>query len=144
MGNSAAARGRRIGHHCDCRTLEESRQPVFRHISGEFNVRISSTLVSHGIHVAGSLRMVASSDDEPGIWNSSRNNFERFQHQLQPLVGSPFSESQNAMFRISAAGEIRIFWPRRQDAMRTQMHIVAPIFFVKYFAISRHQHRNRV
>jgi hypothetical protein len=86
--------------------------------------------------------MIPSSDDQSGMRKSSRDGFECFNHELQPFVGSPFSESENAVVWIAAPRKVGIFRPGGENAMRTEVHIVAPIFFVQYLAISRHQYGN--
>jgi hypothetical protein len=47
--------------------------------------------------------MVASSNYQLGIWKLLRHNLESLDHEFKPLVGSPFSESQNAVHWIATA-----------------------------------------
>jgi len=84
--------------------------------------------------------MVASGDDEPCMRQNSGNDFEAFEHELQPLVGSPFSKCKNAVLGISSPRKVRILRPCRQNAMGTEMHIVAPVFFVQDLSIAGHQY----
>jgi hypothetical protein len=63
--------------------------------------------------------MVTSTNDQLRIRQSRGHNLERLDHQFEPFVGSPFSERQNAVFRITAPGKVRIFRPARQDSMRS-------------------------
>ena len=88
--------------------------------------------------------MVAPSDDQPGIRQSFVHELKGFNHQLKPFVGSPFAESQNAMFKIAPAREIGILRCASQNAVRANVHIVAAVFFVKNFAITRHENRHRI
>jgi len=55
--------------------------------------------------------MIGARDDQLGIWHSARDDLEGLEHRLQPLVGAPFSESQNPVLGISASRECRIFRP---------------------------------
>ena len=86
--------------------------------------------------------MVASGDNQSRVRKRLRDGFERFDHEFQPLVGSPFAESKNAVLGIAAPRKVGIFRPGSENAVRTQMHIIAPIFFVQYFAVAGHQDRN--
>lgn len=88
--------------------------------------------------------MIATGDDQFRFGNFARNHLERLQHELQPLVGSPFSEGENAMDRISPAGEVGKLGPARENAMGAKMNVVAAILIVQDFSISWHQHRDRV
>jgi hypothetical protein len=88
--------------------------------------------------------MVSSGNNQPGMRQSSRDSLERFDHKLQPFVGSPFSEGENAMLWISPPAEVGIFRPGGENAMRTEVHIVASIFLVQYLAVSGHQYGNRI
>ncbi len=142
--NSAATGRRRVGHHSNRRTLKEIGQSILMNIAGEFNSRISRILFLHRLDVAGSLRMVSSANHQPGIGQNLRNTAKGFDHQFQPLVCSPLPEGQNAVLRIAAPGKIRILRFSGKNAMGAQVNIVATIFFVKYLAISRHEHRNGI
>ncbi len=112
-------------------------------IAGELD---GGTLVflSHRLDVTVCLRMVASSDHQFCLWQFGPDDLECFDHQLQAFVSSPFAESENPMLGIAAAGEIRKFRPAGQDAMRAQVNVIAPVFFVQNFAIPRHEYRNRI
>jgi hypothetical protein len=88
--------------------------------------------------------MIAAGDDEPCIRQSFGNDVEGLDHEFQPLVGSPFAERQDAMLRIAAAGKIRILRSACQNTVGSHVNILAAVFFVKDFAIARHQHRNRI
>lgn len=46
--------------------------------------------------------MIAASNHESGIRQSLHHGFESFDHELEPLVCAPLSESQDAMLRITA------------------------------------------
>lgn len=65
-------------------------------------------------------------------------------HQLQTLVGSPFSKSQNAMLGIATPGHIRELRLAGKNSVGTEMHIIAAVFFMQNFSISRHEHGNGV
>ena len=84
--------------------------------------------------------MVAACDDELGIRHPVRQQIESLHHQLKPLIGSPLAESENALIGISATGKIGELGTARENSVRPQMHIVAPVFIVQYFSISRHEH----
>jgi hypothetical protein len=59
-------------------------------------------LLLQRFHIARSLRMIASAHNQFGIRQRSLHELERLDHQLKPLVGSPFSERQDAVFGVSA------------------------------------------
>gem|GEM_PF-1358865 len=88
--------------------------------------------------------MVSAANHQLGIGQRFRHILECFNHQLQPLISSPLAEGQNAMFRIAAAGKIRIFGFSGKNAVGSQMNIVAAILLVQYLAVSGHQHRDGV
>jgi hypothetical protein len=88
--------------------------------------------------------VVAAANNQSGVWQFLRHNLESLDHKFKPLVRSPFSEGQDAMLRITAAREIRVFRSGRQDAVRTQVNITATVFFVQDLAISGHQHGHRI
>jgi hypothetical protein len=88
--------------------------------------------------------MVSSADHQPGLGQSFRNVAKSVDHQLQALVCSPLPEGQNAVLRIATPGQIRILRFSGENAMRTQMNVVATVFFMQDLAISRHEHGNRV
>lgn len=88
--------------------------------------------------------MVPSAHDEPCVWQFLSHSFESLDHELKPLVCSPFSKCENAVLRIASPGKIRVFRSGRENAVRAQVDIVAPIFFVQDLAISRHKNRDRI
>jgi len=88
--------------------------------------------------------MIAAGDDQLRIRQGFGDDVECLDHEFQPFIRSPLSESQDAMLGIAAAGKIRILRPARQHAMRSHVNILAAVFFVKDFAIARHQHRNGI
>jgi hypothetical protein len=65
-------------------------------------------------------------------------DIERFDHQLETFVGSPFPESKNAVNGISPPPEIRKFRTPGQDSMSPQVNIVAAVFVVENFPVARH------
>jgi hypothetical protein len=131
---------RRIWHHGHRRRLEEIRQLLLVHVSGEFDRRISFAFFLHGLDVTCGLRMIAAANHQSGMGQCFRYPLKGFNHQFQPLVGSPFSKSQNAMLGISTPGKIGELGFAGENAMRTEMHIVAAIFFMQNVAISGHQY----
>jgi hypothetical protein len=88
--------------------------------------------------------MVSSAHHQAGRGQNLRDQLKRIDHQLEPFVGSPLPESQNAMLRVPAPGKIRALGFSRQNAMRAEMHILAAIFFMKNFAITGHEYRHRI
>jgi hypothetical protein len=102
--DTAATRGRRVRHDRDGRVLEKIGQSILMHVAGEFDFRVCRALVFHRLHIARGVRMVPSSNHQPGVGQGFRHILESLSHQLQALVGSPFAEGQNAVFRISPPG----------------------------------------
>jgi hypothetical protein len=88
--------------------------------------------------------VIAPANNQSGVWQFLRHDLEGLDHKFKPLIRSPFSEGQDAMLRITAAREIGVFRSGRQDAVRTQVNIIAAVFFVQDLAISGHQHRHRI
>lgn len=84
--------------------------------------------------------MVAASDDHPSLRKFLFHDRECVKHQFQSLVSSPLSEGQDAMLGISAAGKIRKLGPASQNAVRTDMYIVAAIFLIQDPAVTGHQY----
>jgi len=140
----AGAGGRRIGHDGNGRSLKKIGQSVFMKIAGKFNFRVPLVLLLHRFHVAGSLGMVPSANHEPGIRQNIRHVFKRFDHQLQPLVGSPLAEGENTMFRIAAPVKAGEFGLSREYAVGAKMNVIATVFFMQDLPISRHQHGNGI
>lgn len=83
--------------------------------------------------------MITARNDQPRIRHLFFEYGERRQHQLQPFVGPPLSEREDAMHRIAASAEIGKLGPPGQDAMRTQVHVIAAIFLEKDLAVAGHQ-----
>ena len=84
--------------------------------------------------------MVAPANNQFGVWQFLCHDLESLDHEFKPLICSPFSEGQDAVLWITAAREIRVFRSGRQDTVRTQVNIIAAVFFVQDLAISRHQY----
>jgi hypothetical protein len=139
---AAASGGRGVGHYGDGRSLEKIGQAIFIEVSGKFDSRIVGELFLYGLDIAGGLGVISSRDDEPGLGESLGENVESLNHELQALVGSPFTEGKDAMFGIAAAGKIRVFGTRGENAVGAEMNVVASIFFVKDLAVSGHEHGN--
>ena len=83
--------------------------------------------------------MISASDHQLRVWQNVGYSMERIDHQFEALVCSPFAERQDAVFRISSAGKIRVFGSLRQNAMRPDMNILVAIFLGEDSAIARHQ-----
>jgi hypothetical protein len=142
MRDAAASRGRRVRHDCDRGALKKSGQLIFRNIAAKFYASVSGTLSPNGLRVTRGLRMVASGNHELGFGPLCRDQMEGINHEFEPLVGSPFAERQNAMDWSTTPREVREFGPTRQDAVRTQMHIIPSILVIQDLAIAGHQHRD--
>ena len=113
MRNPAAASRGGVGHNCNRSALEKNRQSVFGHIAGEFYFRMSRALFPHRCHIARSLRVIASADNEFCVRQSLAYDLESLDHQLKTFVCSPLAECQDAMLGISAPGKIWILWSGR-------------------------------
>jgi hypothetical protein len=90
------------------------------------------------------MRMIASGYDQLRIRYLFGNEIEGVDHQLQPFVSAPLAEGENSMFGISAPRKVRWLRPSRQDAMGSDVHIVAAILFCEDLAIARHKHRHGI
>jgi len=142
MGYAAASGGGGVGHDGDGGSLEESGQAFFIEVAGEFDSGIVRKLFSYRLDIAGGLGMISSRDDEADLGESLGKNVESLNHELETLVGSPFSKGKNAMFGISAAGKIGIFGARGEDAMGAKVNVVASILFMQDLTVSGHEHRD--
>ena len=114
------------------------------YISGKLNRGIPCAVLPHRFHIACSLRVVPTGDDQPGIRQCLSDNFERIKQEFEPFVGPPLTKRQNPMFRISPPGKIRVFRFPRQNTVGPQMNIVTAIFVIKNLAVSRHQNGNGI
>lgn len=142
MRNAAATGRRRVRHDRDGRALKQLRQIVFGYVSEKLDAFVSGTLGFHRLDVALCLRMVATRNHKPRFRHLLGQQIEGLDHQFQALVCAPLSERENAVKGIAAAREIGEFRPSGQDAMRTEMNIVAPVLVIQDLAIARHQHRD--
>jgi hypothetical protein len=95
-------------------------------------------------HIARSLRVIPTGDDQLCVGQSSGHNLERFYHEFKPFVGPPLTERQNPILRIATPRKVRIFGSARQNTMGSDVNIVMPIFFVKNLPIPGHEYRDRV
>jgi hypothetical protein len=114
------------------------------YVSGELNRGISGALLLRRLHIARCLRMISACDHQLGIGKCLNDSLKRINHQFKALVGPPLAEGEYAVLGIAATGEIRIFGSARQNAMRSDVHIVAAIFFGKNAAIARHEDGHRI
>src|SRR5581483_8321461 len=88
--------------------------------------------------------MITSGDDELGVGHSLRDDFKSIDQLLQPLVGPPFAESENALRRIVAAGKVGILGSARENTVSPNVDVLATIFFTQSAAVSMHEHGNGV
>jgi hypothetical protein len=88
--------------------------------------------------------MVSTAHNQLRVGHGIVDNLESLDHQLQSLIRSPLSESQNAVLRIAAPRKVGIFRPAGEHAMRAKMNIVASIFVLQNLAIARHEHRHGI
>lgn len=88
--------------------------------------------------------MIAARNHKSCFRHLLSQQIERLNHQLEAFIRAPFAERENAMNRIAASRKIREFRSSGQNAVRPQVHVVAPILVIQDFSIARHQHRNRI
>jgi hypothetical protein len=69
---------------------------------------------------------------------------EGLDHQFQPLIRSPFSESQNALDRNSTPREVRQFRAASQQSVCAKMDIISSVLIIQDLAISGHKNRDGV
>lgn len=141
--DAAASGGRGVRHDGHARALKQIGQGVFRNIAAKFDLVPVGAELAHQVSVARGLRMVSSGNHEPRVRELGGNKVESLDHELEALVRSPFSKRENALDR-TAAREIGRLGAARQNAMGTQVNVIAAVFIVQNFAIARHQHRNRI
>jgi hypothetical protein len=83
--------------------------------------------------------MISSGDHQLGLRQAARNLVERLNHEFQTLVGSPLSEGQDPMDRVSASRKIGELRPARKNPVGSQVNIIAAVLVVQDLAIARHQ-----
>lgn len=72
------------------------------------------------------------------------NHIEGLDHKLEPFVGPPFTERQNAVDRSTTPREVGKLGPAREDAVGPQVDVVPSVLIVQDLAIAGHEHRDRV
>lgn len=144
MRHSAAPGRRGIWHHSHARRLKQISQVFFLNVAAKFNTRVTGTLLPYPLGIALRLRMISTGNHQLGIWHSVSKLFESLDHQLEPLVGSPFAKCENATNWVSTAREIRKLRAARQDSMGAQVDIVAAVLIVQDLAITGHEYRDGV
>jgi hypothetical protein len=144
VSNAAASRGRRVWHDRDGGTLKQVRQCIFGDIAPELDARVLGAQLPDQVGVARCLWMVSPGNHQLCVWQLLSDEVKSLYHQLETFVGSPLAERQNSVLGISAPGEVREFRPARKNAMRTKVHVIAPVLVVEDLAIAGHQHRHRV
>lgn len=144
VSNPAATSRRGVGHYSDTRALEQIRQSFFGNVAAKFNSWVAGALTLHGFDVSMRLGMVAAGDDQFRFRHLGGDQIERLNHQFKTLVSSPFSESENSVQRISASREIGKLGAAGKNAVGAKMNIIASVLVIQYFAISGHQHGNRI
>ena len=140
MSNATASCRRRIRHRGDRGALKNVGQTVFVQITRKFDPVIAFPFVLHRLHIAGGLRMISSRNHQSRVRHNCNDQVKRLNEQLEPFIRSPFPEGQDAMLGISTPGEIRIFRPGGQNAMRADVNVIPAVLVVKNLAVSRHQH----
>lgn len=109
------------------------------HIAAEFNLRIVHALLPYVVRVSLRLRMISAGNNQLYVRHSFGKQRKSFNHQLQPLIGSPLAEGENAVGRIPAPREIGKFRPPRQNAVGAQVNIVAAVLVIQDLAIAGHE-----
>jgi len=84
--------------------------------------------------------MISAGDDQLRVRQYVGDSLKSIDHEFEALVGSPLAERQNAVLRIAAAGESRVFGSSSQNTVRADVNIVVAIFFGEDPAIARHEH----
>jgi hypothetical protein len=143
VGHAAGAGRGRVRHNGNRRALKEIRQFILIHVSRELDIWTLEFFL-HRFHIAVRLRMISPANHKLRVWKNTGNDAKSLDHQLQPLVGAPFAKRQYAVLRIAAPGKIRILRSLREYAVRTKVNVIAPIFLVQNFPVSRHEHGNRI
>jgi len=81
--------------------LEEIRELLLTHVTGELNIWVAGAGPLDRLDVAVGMRMIAAGNYQPGLRQTALQNLEGRDHKFQALVRSPLTESQNAMLRIA-------------------------------------------
>lgn len=81
--------------------------------------------------------MISTGNQEGGFRHFFREALEGVDHELEALIGPPFSKCENS--RSAAHRKIRKFRAPGENSVRAQMDVVATIFIVQNLAISGHQ-----
>ena len=88
--------------------------------------------------------MISAGNHEFRLGQLRSNRIEGLDHKLEPFVGSPFAEGQNAVDRCTTSREVGEFRPSRQNAVGPQVDVVPSVLIVQDLAIAGHEHRDRV
>ena len=83
--------------------MKEVGKILFGYVAAEFNSWIAGAPLPHGIGVPLRLRMISAADDQLNVRHFLGKQLESFNHQLKPLIGSPFAEGKDAIRWISAS-----------------------------------------
>src|SRR5689334_25324860 len=96
------------------------------HISLELDFRMAAISCDKLLNVTGGIAIVCACNHQPCSGKCGGHMFfKRFNEHLAALVSPPFSERQNAMFRIASAGKVRVFRSRRKNSMGAIMNVLA-------------------
>jgi hypothetical protein len=139
VGDPAAPSRGGIGHDRHGRSLKQVRQTVFMHIASKLNSGVRGAFLLNRFNIAGNLRMIAACNHEFHIGQLGTDQTKRFDHELQPFVGSPFAKREYTV-RTSSPRKIRIFRASSENAVSAYMNVVAAVFVEENLAISRHQY----
>ena len=113
-------------------------------VAGKFNGGIPRMLFLQGFHIARSLRMISTADDQLGAGQGRFDDLESLNHEFKPFVSSPFAKGEDAMPGIAASSEIGVFRPARQNPMGSHVNVVVAILFLEDLPITGHQHGDRI
>ena len=75
--------------------------------------------------------MIAARDDQFGRRRIRQDGLESAYQQIQPLIGSPFAEGKNAVYRIAPPAKVRRFRTTAENAMMANVYDTSAILFAQ-------------
>src|ERR1700722_2901608 len=106
VGWSTRPRGGVIGHHYNRGCPEKIRNILFWNISAKLDAGTGAERLTYRFPISRLRVMVGSPDNQLGIRHLFEDSRKSFEQRFQSFVGSPVSDRQNAMFRMTTLRKV--------------------------------------
>ena len=107
--------------------MKEIRNGFFWNVSAEVNRQACGLCIANRLPISRLRVMIGAGNDEPGIWDFLQCALESLHQSLQPLIGPPVSDRQNAEIRIAALREIWRAGKRSKRSMGAKEHVLSRV-----------------